>query len=45
MTYMYIYQRLARRRAACPNKPAGGPAGGGNEEEKDFRQKMKIENK
>ena len=42
MTYIYIYQRLARRRAACPNKPAGGPAGGGNQEEKDFWQKMKL---
>ena len=39
---MYIYQRLARRRAACPNKPAGGPAGAEIEKKQDLRQKKKI---
>ena len=39
---MYIYQRLARRRAACPNKPAGGPAGGGNQEETRLSAEKEI---
>ncbi len=40
--HMVIYQRLARRRAARPNKPAGGPPEAEIKQKQDSRLKKGI---
>ena len=39
---MVIYRRLARRRAARPNKPAGGPPEAEIKQKQDSRLKKEI---